>query len=391
MCSKKSVRENLDIVGYTVPRFHDGKKAYVDFYFLDRAGGKIRRKKYHVDGIRRKRDREDHATRLISLLLAKLATGWRPLSENSEKDLSETESKKETITIDDALDKFIKNIERTGRKKTIQSYNSRATILRQYLKTLKNSPSYLDEIDCGVAARFLDWLVDERDISARTRNNYRSWMTIFFDFMMARKYITANPMAGTDKMREKPKKRRSLSSDMLTQLTEYLGRQDRNFLLAVMMEYYCFIRPNELRRIRINDISVKEQRVFVAGEISKNGRDGNVALNETIIRLMIETGCLSKPGDWFLFGKRFEPAMVGCTADAFNKRWAKVRNALGWSDEYQFYSLKDTGIRDLANKEGIVTARNQARHTDVSTTNKYLEGRDVDAPEAAKHFKGALG
>jgi len=39
---------------------------------------------------------------------------------------------------------------------------------------------------------------------------------------------------------------------------------------------------------------------------------------------------------------------------------------------------------------GIVIARDQARHTDISTTNKYLQGRDLPVHDETKHFKGEL-
>ena len=68
----------------------------------------------------------------------------------------------------------------------------------------------------------------------------------------------------------------------------------------------------------------------------------------------------------------------------------KVRAALRWPDTYQVYSLKDSGIRDLANAEGIVVARDQARHTDISTTNKYLKGDSMSVHEETKHFEGNL-
>lgn len=66
----------------------------------------------------------------------------------------------------------------------------------------------------------------------------------------------------------------------------------------------------------------------------------------------------------------------------------KVRVALQFPDKYQFYSLKDAGIRDLANAEGIVIARDQARHSDISVTNRYLKAGAVD--DKAKHFEGSL-
>ena len=73
--------------------------------------------------------------------------------------------------------------------------------------------------------------------------------------------------------------------------------------------------------------------------------------------------------------------MTKASSEIFRRCWKKVRKALSWGDEYQFYSLKDSGIRDLANAAGIVMARDRARHTDVATTNKYLQGRDMPVYE----------
>ena len=73
-------------------------------------------------------------------------------------------------------------------------------------------------------------------------------------------------------------------------------------------------------------------------------------------------------------------------ADNFNKRWREIRDELRWPQCYQFYSLKDSGIRDLANAEGVVVARDQARHSDVAITNKYIQQHKVH--DCTKHFKG---
>ena len=54
-----------------------------------------------------------------------------------------------------------------------------------------------------------------------------------------------------------------------------------------------------------------------------------------------------------------------------------MRKALKWDKCYQFYSLKDSGIRDLANAHGVVVARDQARHSDISTTNRYIQRHGV--------------
>lgn len=115
-----------------------------------------------------------------------------------------------------------------------------------------------------------------------------------------------------------------------------------------------------------------------------------MALNDTLLQLMTELGVTSAPADYFLFGRNFKPSPNRCHADQYNRRWKKMREALGWSEEYQFYSLKDSGIRDLANEQGVVVARDQARHSDVSTTNRYIQENSMLVHSEVRQFKGAL-
>ena len=84
------------------------------------------------------------------------------------------------------------------------------------------------------------------------------------------------------------------------------------------------------------------------------------------------------------------PSQKQAQSRIFRDKFTKIREALGWSDSLQFYSLKDSGIRDLANSEGIVIARDQARHADVSTTNRYLKGEAMPVHEETKTFRGSL-
>lgn len=383
MCAKKSTTHIAEIIGYTIPVYHEGKTSYVDFYAFDSAECKIRRKKYHLDKIGPKRSRQVYARFLIHELTTKLSTGWRPWNSQSGTDRGFT-------PLNECLDRYLERIRGCGRKRTINTYSSKVKILKDYFKTLKNPPKYINELKREIVIDFLDWLLLFRKVGPRTRNNYRNWLNVLFEYLIERKYVSDNPTIGIDKLKEKVKHRKPLTESMLKEVTEYLNKSDKDFLLAVKLEYYAFIRPKELRLIKIKDISIKNQSIYIDGEISKNGRSSSVALNDSIINTMLDTGCLTAPIDYYLFGKSFKPSSKPCPVNSFNKRWAKVRKAMKWSDEYQFYSLKDSGIRDLANNAGIVYAKRQARHTDISTTNKYLQGDDMPLPEEVKHFKGNI-
>lgn len=311
-------------------------------------------------------------------------TGWRPWATTVTSDRCYTR-------LDECLKNYLARIQKTARKKTIQSYTTVVNILNLYLSTLSKPPVYANEFTTEFCCDFLDWLISEREVTARTRNNYLTWLYTFSKWMKTRNYISSNPAEPIERLKEQKKQRKSLTDSMLKELFSYLQENDPNFLLAVMMEYYTFIRPQELHYIRICDIRIKEQKIYIPAHVSKNGRDGFVALNKTVIMQMLETGLFNHPDSYYIFGKDFKPSPRIAEYNLFSKKWETIRKHFGWSNEYKFYSLKDSGIRDLANSEGIVTARDQARHTDISTTNKYLEANGAKAPEGAKAFKGNIG
>lgn len=235
---------------------------------------------------------------------------------------------------------------------------------------------------------FIDWIFLDRKSSPRTRNNYLGWLYSLAEFLIARKHIKTNPVEHIRVMPEHEKFRKDLSPQMLKQMATHLNKVDKPFYLACLMQYYTLIRPGEMSNLKIGDISIKRQSVFVSKELSKNHKDAEVGLNKIVIKLMLDLGVFNYPNDFYLFGSKFKPSKEKYGAYQFNIRWKAMRKALNWDDCYQFYSLKDSGIRDLANAQGVVVARDQARHSDISTTNKYIQKHGVQ--QVTLNFEGNL-
>lgn len=372
-----------ELLGFTYPKLHDGKSWYVDFYAVDPSTGEMRRKKYKLDGLKKVSEKKRRAAEIIEAVTRQLRGGWNPWVNTQE-------SRGFTL-LSDVIDRYIGYIERKSRKKTKHTYQSRSNILNQYLSSCVLPIKYAYQFDGAFINDFLDWLYLDRGVTERTRNNYQGWCYGFAEFMVSRKYIENNPVEHIPQLDEKKKIPKDLSPTMIKQMQQYLKREDKHFLLACYMEYFTFIRPTELSYLKVGDISLKDRTVFVSEDFSKNKKSGKVALNDTVMKLMIELGVFSAPSSYFLFGKNFIPSSERCNADQYNRRWKKMREALGWSDEYQFYSLKDSGIRDLANEQGVVVARDQARHRDISTTNRYIQENSLLVHSEVKQFKGALG
>ena len=371
MCTNFRTGNLSKVLGYTMPTLHQGPRWYVDFYCIDPAQNKMRRKRYYIGDGMKVSDKKRRAAEIIEVLTKQLLQGWNPFVATDET--------RGFVKFDDCVERYLEHVDRMDRKKTRDSYRSRVNILKEYIATLPSPILYVYQFDEAFCTDFMDWIYLDRESSPRTHNNYRGWLYGFSEFMIARKYIKYNPVQHIKTIAEHEKFRKDLTPEMLRQMSEHLQEVDKAFYLACLMQYYTFIRPGELSHLKVGDISVAKQTIFVSKDFSKNWRDAEVGLNKDIIKLMLDLKVFSFPSDYYLFGEGFRPNAERMGSDQFNKRWKIMRKALGWKDCYQFYSLKDTGIRDLANAQGVVVARDQARHRDITTTNRYIQQHGVQA------------
>ena len=385
MCAtRKKLNSLSEVLKFTFPKLHTGVKWFIDFYAYDPATDSMRRKKYHLDNIKKITERRKRANEMIESLTSLLRSGWSPWID--------AETNRSYTLLEDALNKYEAHVERMMKYKTRKAYSSRLKIFREYNSSRLLPIRYVYQFDTAFISDFLDYIFLDRETNARTRNNYRQWCQSLASFFIEKQYLTTNPVEKIKTITETGKKRKPLTVQMLKQLEEHLRDSHPHFYLACMMEYYTCIRPEELSHVKLSDINIKEQSVFIPAEVSKNKHDGKVGLNDKVIKFMLQLKIFDKPSEYYLFGPRVSgPAATRSDSEMFRRKWnTLVRKGLKWADCYQFYSLKDSGLRDLANAEGIVIARDQARHSDISTTNKYLQGRDAPIHDETKHFKGNL-
>ena len=385
--SRKFTDSISEIVSYTYPTLHTGKVWYIDFMSYDPVEQKMRRKKYNVPPIKGIKARKDYANELIYKLSAKLREGWNPW-------VTATTKRQYTLYKDviEWYHIYITKLHKTGSIKTttLTDYKKRLKVLEEYTSKVIQAPTYSYQFDQYFCSDFLDYILLDRDGSARTRNNYRTWLSSLANWMLEKQYIESNPIENIKPLKEDGKHRTALAPSDLKKMKSYLEKENPHYLLLCQFAYYTFIRPDEISNIKLKDINLSEQKVFVASSISKNRRDGMVGLNDKLIKAMLDLKVFDKPNHYYLFGKGFKPSDIKNTTRVYRDMFNKMRAALKWPDTYQFYSLKDSGIRDLANAEGIVVARDQARHSDISTTNKYLKGENMAVHEETKHFEGNL-
>lgn len=378
---------------FRLPVIAKGKKdVYVYFYVLDPDSildgePRLVRVRHRFNRIKSARERMAAARRFCEDVSAKLLAGWNPLIEAS--------GKVSFKTIDTVLDEYQRYLEKSQsdgsiRQDSLIDYVSRINILRAYNSQLQQPALYVYQIDSAYVESFLDYIYIKRNAKPITRNNYLSWMRSLCHYMRSRGYLSADPTEGIRRLRVGQKERKPLAADAMHRLKEYLKAHDPHYLLACMVHYYTLIRPKEMSYVRISDISVKEQTIFIHGEHAKNHADAKVTVPRVVLLQMLELGIFSNPGSYYLFGSNFMPSAERASEKIYRDRWAKVRKACGFPSSYKFYSLKDTGITDAIEKVGLVVAKDQARHSDISITSVYVRKEQLRAQPELKDFEGQL-
>lgn len=385
--AEKELLRLKEVNEWTYPVLHQGRQWYVDFFAYDPSRGVMRRKKFMLDRYPTRKAKRTMASELIHNLVQKLKAGWNPFVSGGRT--------RQFTPWGRVMERYKEYLEtavakRQLKAKTAYDYRSRLKQMELYQEETGNRIGQVSEFSQPWAVDYLDYLIYDKDVTSRTRNNHRTWLSTLGAWLVEKRYLTQNPIEDIRMLREEEKKRDPLSSRQLQQLKAYLMRENRHFLLCCLMVYYANIRPEELRNIRLGDISIREQTVTVRAEISKNRKTQSVGLHDEIVRMMIELKTFEGTANQdYLFGDDLRPGRQQAYINRFRLEWKKVREALRWDDRFQFYSLKDSGIRDGINAMGLVRARDQARHSDVAVTNLYAK-RSVDPHEESKHWEGEL-
>lgn len=374
MCSdeKKLFPQKKVVYPWTYPTLHKAKRWYVDFYILDPTSNQMRRKKYMLSRYKSAKARMEMAKQKIAWLVEEIHNGWNPFVK--------ARTTREFTLWDVALARYKDYLQAAGRKgllkeKTVYDYQSRVKNLELYLADTRACITYIYEFDRAFCLEFLDYLYFDKDVSAVTRNGYRTWLSTFASWLIDKGYIAKdnNPVADIRQMQEEEKRREPLTKSALTAMREYLSSHNPHFLLACYIEYYVNIRPEEMRHLKIGYINVANCIVSLPGKYAKNRKRQEVTIPKKVLKLMIDLGVFNAPDNYYIFGPDLHPSSEQIAVNRFRQEWAKLRKVFGWPSSYQFYSLKDTGISENIEKYGLLAARDQARHSDTATTNRYAK------------------
>ncbi len=385
------ISENLlEIKKYRPATLHTGKNWYVDFYVYRPDIQKMARKQLKLNNIESITARRKYATGLISRINIELEKGWNPF-------ISEEQSKSYTLLTKVSSDfkKLIekKLIAKDLRESTVHSYKTYLKKLEEYISGQKADKMNVYQFNKDFMIGFLDNVYNEKNRGSRTRDNYLKFLRLFGAYLVERNFIKVNPADGISVLGKKSrsaKNRTVIPEEIKIKITEYLEKNNRNFLLACQILYFCMIRPREMTFIKISHIDLKRSVIFIPGATAKNYKDAVVTIPAALNSLISEMGIMNADSNDYLFSKEFRPGSEHIRPEQFAHYWERyVRKNLGLPLSIKFYSMKDTGITDMIRRyNDPIIARDQARHHDLSITNIYTPADMMQGNERIKNNTG---
>lgn len=387
---ERTAKEVLrEIRRFSIPAVKETAQGmHIEFYAFDPATGRMRRKRIFCNREKKRSLQKAYALDVQRRLTERLFEGWNPFVDGFVDKLP---------LFENAINLYEENIDKmfnSGlyRKETYVGYKSYLKNLREYARDTKPI-YYLYQFDRGYCSAFLDHIFIERNCGGQTRNNYLNFLRIFSGYLLEKGYVEVKPTDGIAPIPKRmiQKTRQPIPPELLKDISRWLYDHDRAFLLACHLLYYCMIRPVELTRLRLADFNFAKHTILLPASTTKSKRDQSVTLPNKVAKLMIDLGVFSRRVESYLFSNGLRPGDTPIGTIVFRHHWDALRKALRFSKLYTFYSLKDSGITALLDRNvSTIDVRDQARHSSLAVTDIYARPKQVRANPDLINFEGDL-
>lgn len=390
-----------NLLAYKPPRIVEGEtRTYILVYASNPFGEIIRKRPtFDLNRIKDLKDRKKRAKDLKEKIQWWLEQGylWKDFDEHKVikgMALSKNEPKRHpnhSKSFKSALELAQSILDSHGAYHTRRSYRSIIGILIDYLIEKKMENISAGSIDAVFAIEFMDYRKYECNIGNVTYNTNVKHLRKIFNVLKERGFNQMNPFSEVSYLKEEKKKRRNFTDEESKIVINYAYKNRRDLFYFLILQYACAIRPSEQRRMRFSHINIKENYIAVDEEMAKTNIKRDVAIPESVQWVFKEEFWSKYPSHYYVFGQHYKPhPTITMNHNAFGDVHSKILKKLHANGQLkdikglQQYSWKDTGLTDLIEDKGLVSAMDHAGHHDPRETLKYRHKKKIN--EKTKTF-----
>jgi len=366
---------------YRNPKIFDAegdlnKQWFVFYFFKHPETGKFERFKIYLSKrLKTRSARYQKAQPIIKEIKQKLATGFNPYLCEAEMEASE------------ALEWAMK-IKLAGlRRRSVTTYYSVINMLIDWIENNGYKHKPISSISKNVMQSYFDDMLINENINSRTINNRMSVTRTFFNFLEMRGKINVSPMKGIPYMKEVESAIRMFDKEELEIVTKNLPKENYQLYVITQLIFYCFLRPQEIVRLKFKDLFWDHQLIILPGEITKNGKSETVMIPDQMKENLSEWD-LNQPKEYHIISTGLKPGKKEIFPTRIAGNWREFADKYGIKNG--IYDLKHTG-NGMAFDENI-NARDiqlQNRHHSLEQTQQYLDKfRKIPSDKLRKDFNG---
>ncbi|WP_435415028.1 tyrosine-type recombinase/integrase [Polaribacter aestuariivivens] len=371
--------------GKKVPTIEKGKYWYVYYYYRNPVTGVLEKyiEKQGINRIKTITERKRAIKNLQKAVLLYLQKGYNPF-----EDLKESLVDKENFTMQEA---FKIAIEEKSKVWSIATKKGNIIIFNLFTNWLQKN-NLLNEDIKKLTKRHVILFLNSLKVNPTTRNSYRRIISSVIGQLVADEIIQTNFVNSIPKLKETPVKNKAFTKQEITNIKNYLLKEDPYLYTFIKFVMYGFMRPVEVTRIQIKDINLTRNIIQIKSKTETTATIYITSqLKETIAAMQLEN--YNKTD--FLFTKFFKPGKWETETEKakpnfFTNRFKKVKEQLGFGKEYGIYSFRHSSAVDLFTsyiKQGLtdLEARHKmmpiTRHKSIDSLNKYLRGIGASLPK----------
>lgn len=161
-------------------------------------------------------------------------------------------SESKDIMIHEAIALSIKDAKARMKESSFRDYDYRIQKFEKWLNERQFYGKSILEITKRTLMNFLNDTLERT--SPKTRNNFKSILSIFFTFLEKNEYVPENLVDKIDNITAKPERNKTYTSTQEQLIFDTLRERDKDLLLFIKFVSYNLLRPIEVCRLKVKNI-----------------------------------------------------------------------------------------------------------------------------------------
>ena len=296
------------------------------------------------------------------------------------------------VTIRQAVDIALGEKLKLPRKNSHRSYKSISKAFLSWCDTQKITGQPIRQFTRRVARAYWDYLTDRRAYRNVTLQNFLIHLGGLWTVMKDRELVETNPWTGIKAPHAEEKLRRPFTDDERRMVATEAEKTDYWLFRAILLQFYCYIRPVEITRLKFRDFDLGRGVVVVQSGNAKKWKKRVATIPASVLHYFRDGRFDKYPANYYVLGRfdrgnenyMVEPCTVQLDDDRMYRRHRKLLERLAADGKISsiegltWYSWKDTGISKHTRNTSPVATKDQAGHRNLAVTSLYYHAEEIN-------------